>query len=52
MKVFFHKGALARFSVIFFFFSPKGNKGEHGADGEIGQKGDQVRAYFIINCSP
>lgn len=36
-------------SKFLFFFSPKGSKGERGADGEIGQKGDQVRMYFMMN---
>lgn len=40
---------LAKFPISFFLFSPKGSKGERGADGEIGQKGDQVRTSFVMN---
>lgn len=48
--IFFCNVILPKFPVsFFFFFSPKGSKGERGADGEIGQKGDQVRIYFMMN---
>lgn len=46
---FFCNVLLPTFLISFFLFSPKGSKGEHGADGEAGQKGDQVRTYFVNN---